>query len=190
MTDRRAEEMPLLVRHLQEPARPTARIAAGVPVGQIANDGKCSGAPGRSIGQLAPLLVRHLAATEGKMEKIARHGPSSLVHAQTAEEPLCSAGETRIPRLRVSVEILTSPRRYPGGTGAQCAQRSVPLHRADLTTFSRVPRWVRHKTQKPDRASSVNRGHNCSPCVPSWPPSPASGLFVDGRARRARLSLR
>src|SRR5262249_24672620 len=117
MTDRRAEEMPLLVRHLQEPARPTARIAAGVPVGQIANDGQCLGARGRSIGQLDPLLVRHLAATEGKMEKIARHGPSSLVHAQTAEEPLCSAGETRIPRLRVSVEILTTPR-IPGRDGS------------------------------------------------------------------------
>src|SRR5215831_5391160 len=110
MTDRGAEEMPLLVRQLQEPARPTARIAAGVPVGQIANHGQCLGAGGRSIGQLHPFLVRHLAATEGKMEKIAWHAPSSLVHAQTAEEPFCSAGETRIPTLRVSVGILTTPK--------------------------------------------------------------------------------
>src|SRR5262245_257269 len=109
MTDRRAEEMTLRVRQ-QEPPRPTARIATWAFLGQVAYHGQCLGAGGRSIGQLHPFLVRHLAATEGKMEKIARHGPSSPVHAQTAEEPLCSAGEMRIPRLRVSVEILTTPK--------------------------------------------------------------------------------
>jgi hypothetical protein len=110
MTDRRAEEMPLRVRHLQEPARPTARIAPCPFLGQVANDRYRLGAGGGSIGQFDPFLVRHLAATEGKMEKIAWHAPSSLVHAQTAEEPFCSAGETRIPTLRVSVGILTTPK--------------------------------------------------------------------------------
>jgi hypothetical protein len=46
MTDRRAEEMPLRVRHLQEPARPTARIAPCPFLGQVANDRYRLGAGG------------------------------------------------------------------------------------------------------------------------------------------------
>jgi hypothetical protein len=81
MTYGRAKELTLLIRQLQEPARPAPRIAACRRVGQLADRGQCLCTGGRSAGQFNPFLVQHGAGAEGKMEKIVRHGAlQPLIH--------------------------------------------------------------------------------------------------------------
>ena len=73
MTYRRAEEPPLVVRHLEKPACPPPRIAADLRVDQIAHDCPRLIARGRPVRQLDALLVGHHALAEAEMEKVTRH---------------------------------------------------------------------------------------------------------------------
>src|SRR5262249_23577629 len=68
-----AEELALVVGHLQEPARPPPRIASGFGIGQVAHDRQRLLARRRSVRQLDAFLVRQDALPEPEMEKIARH---------------------------------------------------------------------------------------------------------------------
>src|SRR5262249_33687423 len=76
MTYGRAKELTLLIRQLQEPARPTPRIAACPRVGQLADRGQCLFGGGRSVGHYTPSLARQGGGADPKVKKIVRHGPS------------------------------------------------------------------------------------------------------------------
>src|SRR5215471_16791033 len=69
----RAEELTLIVGHLQEPARPAPRIAADLAIGQVAYDCQRLLAGGRPVRQFNPFLVRQDAVSEVEMEEIKRH---------------------------------------------------------------------------------------------------------------------
>jgi hypothetical protein len=69
----RAEELTLIVGHLQEPARPAPRIAADLAIGQVAYNCQRLLAGGRPVRQFNPFLVRQDAVSEVEMEEIKRH---------------------------------------------------------------------------------------------------------------------
>src|SRR5262249_48838567 len=69
----RAEELTLIVGHLQEPARPAPRIAADLGIGQVAHDCQHLLAGGRPVRQFNPFFVRQDAVAEVEMEEIKRH---------------------------------------------------------------------------------------------------------------------
>src|SRR6516164_1752130 len=69
----RAEELTLIVGHLQEPARPAPRIAADLGIGQVAHDCQRLIAGGRPVRQFNPFFVRQDAVAEVEMEEIKRH---------------------------------------------------------------------------------------------------------------------
>src|SRR5262249_61877396 len=95
MTYGRAEELTLLIHQLQEPARPTPRIAACPRVGELADRGQCLCTGGRSVGQFNPFLVQHGAGAEGKMKKIERHRPSSCFVYVPPLPSFCSTPQPR-----------------------------------------------------------------------------------------------
>src|SRR5262245_45585578 len=64
----RAEELTLIVGHLQEPARPAPRIAADLGIGQVAHDCQRLLAGGRPVRQFNPFFVRQDSIAEVEME--------------------------------------------------------------------------------------------------------------------------
>src|SRR5262249_57429370 len=73
MPYRGAEDPPLVVRDLENPAGPPPRIAADLRVDQIAHDCPRLIARGRPVRQLDALLVGHHALAEAEVEKVMRH---------------------------------------------------------------------------------------------------------------------
>jgi len=76
ITYRQAQERTPIIGYLQEPACPTARIAADLRVGEFPYGCRRLGAGGRPTGQVDSFFVQYRPLTEAEMEKVAGHSSS------------------------------------------------------------------------------------------------------------------